>query len=366
MLSLNSTIDLNFKLFFRWWKRELDFLMPEKIKQIVNNDQGVVVITHNDSQLILSYCTEDTEELLLTIDRTEKSFNVQSLYEKDERLAKAEVLVRLSGQDAIQKELSLPAAAKENLEQVVAYELDKYTPFKPDQVYFALKKMEGANEAGQIRVMMILTTRELLDGLYEDIKLLGFAPVYIDYEGSPNNLDDLEDGYTLLPESLGQKKANIPRLVHGALITLTCVLFLLVLAMPVFFEYKSVNELALKASALEKDAKKVKAMQASIDAVIDETNQLIKEKTASPDLVNMLNNLSTLLKDDTTLSYIQYSEGHLQIQGESPAASSLLAVLEDSELFANARFASPVTQDRVTSSERFQITVDLVKNRGGE
>ena len=134
--------------------------------------------------------------------------------------------------------------------------------------------------------------------------------------------------------------------------------------MPVFFEYKSVNELALKASALEKDAKKVKAMQASIDAVIDETNQLIKEKTASPDLVNMLNNLSTLLKDDTTLSYIQYSEGHLQIQGESPAASSLLAVLEDSELFANARFASPVTQDRVTSSERFQITVDLVKNRG--
>ena len=364
MLNLNSTIDINFKQFFRWWKRELDFLMPEKIKQIINDSQGVIVISHKDNQLIITYCLGDAVGHLVTLDRTDKNFNFQSLYEKDERLVKAQILIRLSGFDAIQKELSLPAAAKENLEQVVTYELDRYTPFKPDQVYFAVKTLDGVNEAGQIRVMMILTTRELLDGLYDDVKALGLEPLYVDYEGSPNSLEDLEDGYTLLPESLRQKKANIPRLVHGSLITLTSLLLLAVLAMPIFFEYQSVNELAVKATALEKDAKKVKAMQSSIDAVIEETKQLIKTKTAAPDIVNMLNNLSTLLKDDTTLSYVQYSEGHLQIQGESPAASGLLGVLEASDMFANARFASPVTQDRVTTLERFQITVDVAKAEG--
>jgi general secretion pathway protein L len=72
----------------------------------------------------------------------------------------------------------------------------------------------------------------------------------------------------------------------------------------------------------------------------------------------MLNTLSTLIKDDTWLTYAQYADGHLQIQGESPAASNLISVLEASDLFANARFVSPVTQDNVSKQERFQITVD--------
>ena len=364
MLNLNSTIDINFKKFFRWWKRELDFLIPEKIKHIINDDRGVIVILHKSNQLILSYCLGDNEEHLVTLDRADKTFNIQSLYDKDDRLAKAKVLIRLSGADAIQKELSLPLAAKDNLESVVTYELDRYTPFKPEQVYFAVKIIEGANEVGHIKVMVIITIREILDSLYDDIKTIGLIPNCVDYEGSPNVLDYLEDGYTLLPEIFQQKKANIPLIINGSLLTLTFILVLFVLVMPVFFEYQSVNELQVKAKALEKEAKKVKEMQSSIDAVINETKQLITEKNAVPDLVDMLNTLSFILKDDTTLSYVQYSDGHLQIQGESPAASGLLAVLEASEMFFNARFASPVTQDRATNLERFQITVDVSKAEG--
>ncbi|MGR8941133.1 MAG: PilN domain-containing protein, partial [Gammaproteobacteria bacterium] len=86
---------------------------------------------------------------------------------------------------------------------------------------------------------------------------------------------------------------------------------------------------------------------------------LIEVKNAKPPVVEVLNELSRLIKDDTWLSYAQYSEGHLQIQGESPAASTLIGILEDSELFANARFVSPVTQDTSTGMERFQITFDI-------
>ena len=352
MLNLNSTIDINFKQFFRWWKRELDFLIPEKIKQIINDDRGVILILHKNNQLILSYCHGDNVEHLVTLDRADKTFNIQSLYEKDDRLVQAKVLIRLSGVDAIQKELSLPLAAKGNLESVITYELDRYTPFKPEQVYFAVKIMEGAHEVGHIKVMVILTTREILDSLYDDIKTIGLIPTCVDYEGSPNSLDYLEDGYTLLPEIFQQKKANIPLLINGSLLILTIVLVL------------SVLELQIKAKAIEKDAKKVKEMQSSIDAVINQTKLLITEKNAVPDLVDMLNTLSFILKDDTTLSYVQYSDGHLQIQGESPAASGLLAVLEASDMFFNARFASPVTQDRTTNLERFQITVDVAKSEG--
>ena len=382
MLNLNSTIDLNFKQFFRWWKRELVFLIPERIKPFFNNEHGFIIIRTMSSQLVLprrratdkrdyhprvtssqlalTYRLLDQDEPLATLERSDRSFSIQSLYEKDLRLAKAKVILRLSSQEAIQKELSLPIAAKENLHQVISYELDRYTPFKAEQVYFAVKPLTGENEPGYLRVMIIVTTRELLDGLYEDVKAMGISPLFVDYQDAPNSLDDIDEAYNLLPEKFRQKTANLPRLLNGALITLTSILLILVIAMPVWFEYQTVNTLKLKAESLEKDAKKVKAMQSSIDAVIDETSQLIKEKNASPDVINILNTLSLLIKDDTSLNYAQYSEGHLQIQGESPTASALLAVLEESELFSNARFASPVTQDRVSNLERFQITVDVI------
>jgi len=129
--------------------------------------------------------------------------------------------------------------------------------------------------------MLILTTREFLDGLYEDIKAMGLSPLFADYEGSANNLDHLDYAYNLLPERLRQKTAKVPRLIHSALITLTCLLLIAVIAMPVWFEYQTVNALQLKADSLEKDAKKVKALQSGIDAEINETRQLIEEKSAT-------------------------------------------------------------------------------------
>ena len=364
MLNLNSTIDLNFKQFFRWWKRELAFLVPEKIRELVNDRQGFIIIRPEGSQLVLSYVSNGQSETLEMPESAARELTFQRLCEKDERLAKAKVILRLTGHDAIQKELGLPAAAKENLDQVVAYELDRYTPFKAEQVYFAVKPLDVVNEPGQIRVMLILTTRELLDGLYDDIKALGLSPGFVDYEGSPNDLDDLDYSYNLLPEKLRQKTAKLPGLMLWGLITLTGLLLMAVIVMPVVLEYQTVNVLQIKTDALEKDAKKVKALQKEIDAVIDETRQLLKEKSATPEVIVMLNTLSALIKDDTWLSYAQYSDGHLQIQGESPAASTLIAVLEASELFENARFASPVTQDSISKLERFQITVDVAKAGG--
>jgi len=378
MPNLNSTIDLDIKKFFRWWLRELNFLVPEKIRQLVNEKQGFIIVRPKGKQLVLSYVlnardipydesqlgtdiTNGQVEYLAALERNASGIaQYRALRAKDPRLAKANLIVRLTGQDAIQKELALPSAVKENLAQVVAYELDRYTPFKADQVYFAVKPIDGEHEPGQIRVILVLTPKEKLDALYEDIKTMGMSPLFVDYEGAPNDLEQRYDGYNLLPEQLRDKTASTPRLIYTALVAAVFLLLGIVLAMPVWSEYRTVNVLQEKIDAIEKEAKEVKALQLDIDAMVDETRLLIEEKNAAPSVLDMLNALSALIKDNTWLSYLQYSDGHLQIQGESPAASALLGALEDSELFANARFVSPVTQDKVSGQERFQITVDVL------
>lgn len=360
MPNLNSTINLDVNKFFRWWLRELGFLVPEKIRQLVNEKQGFIIVRPEGNQLALTYVANELAEPLAILERNASGIaQYKALLAKDERLAKANLILRLTAQQAIQKELVLPAAVKGNLFQVVTYELDRYTPFKAEQVYFSVKQLEAEHEPGQIRVMLVLTPREMLDALYEDVKAMGMSPLFVDYEAMPNDLEHRYEGYNLLRDTLREKTANTPRLIYSGLIAAVFLLLAAVLVSPVWFEYRSVNALQEKIDTLEKDAKDVKALQLEIDAMIDETRLLIAEKSAAPTVVDMLNSLSTIMKDDTWLSYAQYSDGNLQIQGESPAASALIGVLEDSELFANARFVSPVTQDKISKQERFQITVDV-------
>ncbi len=362
MLNLNSTIELDFKKFWRWWRRELSQWIPENIKQVLTDKRGFIIVEPVEGQLILSYLYRNTREPLAVLQKSEASESqYQALLAKDERLAKAQVVIRLGDKEIIHKELVLPGAAKENLQQVIAYELDRYTPFKAEQIYFAAKLLEGDNDPGQIRVMLILTTREILDAVYADVKANGLIPVLVDYAGAENDLEQGDDLYNLLPEWWREVPAKAPQLIFAGLVTLLFVLFVTALAMPVWFESNAVESLQQKIDEVEPEAKKIKAMQLQIDELNDQTKSLIAEKTARPPVVVMLNTLSTLIKDDTSLAYAQYSDGHLQMQGESPAASGLIGVLEASDYFANARFVSPVTQDKVSGLERFQITVDVTK-----
>lgn len=364
MLNLNSTIDLDIKKFFRWWRKELGFLVPEKLKEIINDRRGTIVVRPEGNQFDLTYVLDGQVEPLIKLDRNESgAAQYKALLADDERLNKANLIFRLSSRYGIQKEISLPAAASENLYQVVSYELSRYSPFNVEQAYFAIKRLKVVNEPGQIRVLLIVTAKKDIDAFHDDLKAMGMAPVFVDYEGVPNDLEQDDEHYNLLPEPLRDKSAKAPQLIYTGLTAAVVLLFAAVLVLPVWFEYRAVNDLENKIIPIEKEAKKIQALQLEIDSVTDETRKLIEQKNASPAILVILNTLSTLIKDDTWVIYTQYSDGHLQIHGESPAASTLISVLEASDIFVNARFASPVTQDNISKMERFQITVDTASSQ---
>jgi general secretion pathway protein L len=364
MLNLNSTVDLDVKTFLRWWGHELSFLVPEKIRQLLSEPQGFIIISAEKQQFTLTYqLGEQVEPLGVLVRNGSAIEQYKDLLATDERLSKAKVILRLSTQDAIQKELALPIAAKENLHQVVAYEMDRYTPFKADQVYFAVQKLPKKlnNDTDQLKVRLVLTPKAVLNTLYTDVHALGIVPLIADYEGVPNDIAHGDIIYNLLPVNLRTEVAKISHIIHAALIGSVFLLLGAVIIMPVWLKSQSVDALTQKVKKLEKEANTIKALQLETDALMEETQQLLNEKNAAPSMLILLNTLSILMKDDTRLAYLQYADGQLQIQGESPTTSILISVLEDSEMFDNAAFASPVTQDSITKQEHFQITAEPTK-----
>src|SRR5690606_22651989 len=59
--------------------------------------------------------------------------------------------------------LNLPAAAEENLRQVLAFEMDRQTPFKADQVYFDSRVLGHDANGRTARVELVLIPRGQLD-----------------------------------------------------------------------------------------------------------------------------------------------------------------------------------------------------------
>ncbi len=365
-MNLNKNVKIELRPFLRWWGRELAFLIPAKIRQFFHAPRGAIIIRPIDEQFEFSYEINGQQETLTTVARDISSAEIVKNLISVDRFKNAIFILRLSHHDALNKTLNLPLAAQANVLQVVSYELDRYSPFKADQIYFATRLERIDTEAAQLIVQLMIVPRKSLETLYQDCKTLDISLDYVDVENCPNDLQKLHSAYNLLPPHLQPKIANTPRRIIAGLVALLVVLSVASLALPVWLEYQAVENLQIKIAKIDKEVKAVKTVQAEMDAMREENQALINEKIATPQVVAVLNEISRLMKDDSWLSYLQYSDGQLQLQGESPTASNLLTDLEASDYFAKANFASPVTQDKASGMERFQISAEITKPENTE
>jgi general secretion pathway protein L len=94
-----------------------------------------------------------------------------------------------------------------------------------------------------------------------------------------------------------------------------------------------------------------------------EASFLTKRKRSEPAMVDVINELSRVIPNNTWLYGLQYKDRRLVIQGQSPSASSLIAVMEASPYLHNTSFVSPVTKDVSSGFERFQIASQVLNGR---
>ncbi|MGY6276870.1 PilN domain-containing protein [Methylomonas sp. MgM2] len=358
-MNLDTTIDIDLKGFFRWWGRELVFLLPKTLRRKLRDHQGCIIITPLPQGFFVEFFDDDDN---LIVERRIDSIEADayhSLRQQYPAIEKAEIVLRLAADQALQKVVFLPAAVQENLQQVVSFELDRYTPFKADQVYFSLISL-GDTGYGQLRVLLIVVPRVRLDEQLKFLQtFLGLQPHRVDYQAADSEFPQTRRTYNLLPESFRQRANKFSQSAYWLVNGLLILLLLAVLILPVWMQGQAVADLKTRIKQLENQNRVVDAQQTEIDALRAQTQQLIDIKQQSPALLPVLSELTKLLNDDTWLTHLQYSGQHIQIQGQSPAASALIGVLERSDFFSNVSFVSPLTQDKITGRERFQISMDI-------
>jgi len=105
------------------------------------------------------------------------------------------------------RQIQLPAAARDNLDNVLKYELDRFVPFNPDQVRFAwrLEKPPETPDSDKISVQVAVIP-ETVDAM-DVARRASTRP-----EAPPDTV-----GVNLLPRELRRHKTNARAQLNGLL-----------------------------------------------------------------------------------------------------------------------------------------------------
>lgn len=360
MLKLDSEID--FALFFKWWGHELSFLLPQQFLDALAREKSLLLVEINNATATVNYVNQDQQTLLGEFELNDLGKQeLRSLIDNNSEYGDAKVVLRIPAQQSVIQDVFLPAAAADNLHQVMSYELDRYTPFNKEQVYFDVIKIGAVNSNSLIHLILILVQKSTLETMYEQCLNLGLTPFYAQSAAQIDTPDKLDKEYNLLPKSLCQKTSKKPLFIMLGSMLLTLALLVTLLLLPIKMAEERLSDLKQHARKVEKVALEIEDSKKSIDYLYQAAQNIIDKKNAAPSLIKVVETISKVFNDDTWVSNLRYFNQTLQLTGQSGSASNLIGSLEKSDLFNNTRFISPVTKDNRTGLERFKISTEVIK-----
>ena len=93
-----------------------------------------------------------------------------------------QVAAALGGRSLFIREVMFPRMSEAELRQAIRWDLDKYVPFSPDQLYFDFWVTGPGLTEFEVRVLLVAVPRDVTDALVRVLNKAGLKPVAIDIE----------------------------------------------------------------------------------------------------------------------------------------------------------------------------------------
>lgn len=342
--------------FFSWWFGELSSLLPSMGGGSSATRGRVLTITAGEDNIQVGVeGARGRPRLVAPGDNNRLREAVQELSASLDP-SRTRVQVRIPHSQALVTFPSLPMAAEENLREVLGFEMDRLTPFRSSDVYYAYQVKSRDRVSQQIQVALQVVRRNVVDPLIAGLGNWSLSPASSTL-AADNPMGDDVVCLDFTPARFRERSSNV----------LNAALALVVVALAAVAVYLPVKSQQDYRVALDKSLQEARADAAAALKVREELDLeskaaqiLSSAKGARPSTVEILETVSRLLPDHTYLFRFELRGEELSVQGSSEAASSLIALLDASEWLTNVRFVSPVTRDARSGGERFHISAQLV------
>lgn len=350
--------------FLDWWGRELATLIPQSIRGWWNGSDRVLLLRFDDAgHAVFERETRGGREPVLSVSTAEIQTGVSSLgkvgpsLELSQRMGGKFRLWLCLGRDQILcRNVVLPLAVEENLRQSLAFEIDRYTPFKLDQVYFDYRITDRNVAQRKLAVELAVAKRAVVDHEVARASALGLrVNGVMPIEGKTSS----NARFNLLPsDTSGSSGRRILR-VRLLLLAFTLLMLATLLGIPIWQKRATAISLLAPLAEAKVAANETDRMRDRLDALVAEHNLLPDRKWQETSPLMVLAELSKLIPDESFVSVLDYDGKTVQVQGESTSAAGLVEILEASPMFKDVGFKAPVAKIQGTAYDRFHLSAIL-------
>ncbi len=345
--------------YFAWWGRQLVACLPPRWRTLVEERSESLLLDLRGNEMIVWRERADHASEYGRIPRTLPS-EAQGAEFQRLRTAIDDPSVRtilcIPAERVLQRTLSLPAAAEDNLRQVLAFEMDRQTPFKADQIYFDSRVLGRDASGRNLLVELVLLPRAQLD---QEIGALPAGASALDGVDAWRSAPGGERRQiNLLPLERRARRRDMRLPLILGLIALAVVLLFVNMDESLTNRAAAVESMRAEVEKSNVEARQVAALRKTLADSVAGANFLSDKKRNSPLTVAVLDDLSRRLPEDTFLERLQIENGEIQLQGQAKEAAKLISLLSSSACLGDPRLQGQIQPDARTGKERFQITAD--------
>jgi general secretion pathway protein L len=271
-----------------------------------------------------------------------------------------DVVVNIPADSVLRRRVVLPIEAAENLREVLAFEMDRHTPFKADEVAYDYRLIDTDVSDRKLTVDLVVVPTVIIDRAAAIAGSFGLAARRIGI------VDDELHHYK--PFNFRPYVATewlpMQRPLVVALATTAVILAFIAWYLPLYFDHQASAAYEARLEATRAEALQAEDVKKRLAAAMDLNQRLVDWRAATPTAIGLLADITGRLPDGTWLTELQLQNGELALTGYSPSAAELISKLEISPLLSDVRFGSPVTPDAQVGSERFHILAHVALDRG--
>jgi general secretion pathway protein L len=339
-------------VFFAWWFGQLADLFGKWLRPRPPARPDAVIVAPTAP-------LDEAAEIALALRRAGRETNLGQFglrspeLDRMPRPANLPVALKIHRADILETTLSLPLAAQRNLDRVLAFEMDRETPFSAEELYWDYRTGEVDQQRGRFSVHLQVLPKTRLAPLLHALTPAGLAPQWAEIVDGPQNFSLLPlDGRHGPPESASRW------LMRGA--AAACAVLALAAAATPFVRQ------AVTLARLDREVQAGQVIEAEAAALRREIERLSRaaeligntqHKAARP--LDVLATVTGLLPDDTYLTELEIRQRKLTLSGRSQAAAQLIATLAADPRFKNPAFAAPVTRVEALRTDVFSIATEL-------
>lgn len=345
--------------FATWWGEGLASCVPKRLKTPRKQRlPAYLLVTPSAGGFELEYVagktSNDSGPRRLQISAESEHQSVRA-WLADTLGSNAPVILRLPGDSVLRRRMSAPKVTPDKVRSMLEFEIDRQTPFSKDKVYFDFRLVNGNGEAEKLDLELGVVPRAVVDDLIERLARWDIHPQIVDS-------DDIrydEHGFNLRGPDTGSGARNKKRsiVVYAAL---ACAAIGALCSVPYYRTEMRINELQSIEKEVRAQAAEVAALKKTRDELDDQRRFIGELQTQGSDPLQIIDELTRLLPDDSWIMRFEMKDDNVTIQGESSSASSLIQLLQDSSLVDQPHFVSPITLNTASGKERFRISMSLV------